>query len=83
MKRVYLRTAFILLVIVVGVIFMAPAKLALDALFPVSPGRDALPLGVLAVALCLWIADRSVSWFFRLARLTDERWSVFRSRGRS
>jgi len=37
-------------------------------------------LGFIPLIACAWVADRTVSLSFRLARITEERWSIFNTR---
>jgi hypothetical protein len=90
MRRAILKTVFVITVLFFLVIFLSLSPLLTDTLFPVAPGPDGLyhsmgggPLLVGIVAFgCIWIADRGTSHLFRLTRLTDERWSIFKSRRR-
>ncbi len=88
MKRAFWKTAFVLSVFLVGMLLLIPAALVQRAIFPVFydgsglHGRDPLPMGIIVLGVCVCIADRSISRLFRLAGLTDERWSVFQTRRR-
>ena len=77
MKRALLKTAFVLAVLLFGMILMIPVQFVIDGY-----RGDRLPLGVIGLGVCFAIADRSISSLFRLANFTEERWSVFRSRAR-
>ena len=76
MKRAFLKTIFVLTVWLFGLILSVPATSLLDAF----PGDRLIP-GVIAMGVCFFAADRVTSVLFRLAGLTDERWSVFNRRG--
>ena len=80
MRRAFLKTAFTLLVLGLGLVLLIPSMFRVESVFHGNSGR--IVLGVVVVGICLAIADRSISSLFRRARLTDERWSVFKSRGR-
>jgi hypothetical protein len=90
MKRAFLKTAFILLVCGLGFLLLVASTFLLEGVFSQRPDSNGhfrdnsgmIVIGVLQVRICLAIADRSISAIFRRARLTDERWSIFKSRWR-
>ena len=57
MRRALLKTAFVVAVAVLWIVFLVPASILLDAMFPVSRGPNALgqgdrlPLGILTIGL--------------------------------
>jgi hypothetical protein len=82
MRRALLKTAFALSVFVLTTVFLIPASLAIDELFPMSrrpsgPQGDRLFPAMFALILCLVLANRISSSLFRAVRLTEERWSIF------
>jgi hypothetical protein len=86
MKRAFLKTAFVASVLVFMMILLVPAMAAMEALFPAQRGADGLYRGgdrlflaIPALLFCSWVADRIISRLFRAARITDDRWSIFRS----
>jgi hypothetical protein len=90
MKRFLARTFFVTTVLTVWLVLAAPVMWVLQAILAPRPGPDGLyPPGdglllvsALPVAFCLWATNRAVSRLFRLARITDERWTIFRASGR-
>jgi hypothetical protein len=90
MRRAFLKTAFTLVVLGFGLLLLIPSTILLESVFSQRPDSNGhfgnnsgmIVVGVLQIGICLAIADRSISSLFRLARLTDERWSIFKSRGR-
>jgi hypothetical protein len=86
-KRALLKVIFVITVIFFMLIALIPATAALDLILPSVRGADGLhhsadrlfPGGIV-IFMCLWIADRFASRFFRAARLSDERWSIFKTR---
>ena len=77
MKRLLLRTAFVVAVLVLTFVFLVPAQLLLEATYP---GGDRLLAGLLVAFACLYAANRCVSFVFRRTRLSDGRWSVLSRR---
>jgi hypothetical protein len=88
MRRALLKTAFAAAIVALMIVFLIPASILLDAMFPMRPGPsghhqgDRLLPGILTVALSLYMADRIISFLFRISRLSDGRWSVFDRRPR-
>jgi hypothetical protein len=71
MKQTFLKTTFVFVVLLSGMILMVPVSLALD-----NYRGNRLPLGVAALGLCIPIADRSISSLFRRANLTCSKPSI-------
>ena len=70
MKRALLKTAFHVAVALLTLVMLIPLSLVLDAMFPMRPGPsghyqgDRLFQGILSISLCLYLADRVVSFAF-------------------
>ena len=88
MRHALLKTAFALAVLVLTLMFLIPASLVVDGVFPMKPGPgghyggDRLFPGVIAMGICVCLSDRIVAYLFRAGRLTEERLSVFDGRTR-
>jgi hypothetical protein len=87
MRRSLLKAAFTVTVLFLMLILLIPATVALEALFPTVRGPsghyrsgDRLLPGIVALFACLWSADRMTSVLFKSARLSEERWSLLKSR---
>jgi hypothetical protein len=87
MKRIALKTAFVVSVLFLTFVFLVPAQLLLEILLPSSfwqggrrHGGDRLLPGLLVIFACLYTANRSVSFLFRRTGLSDERWSLLSRR---
>ena len=74
MKRILLKTAFVVAVLLLTLGFLVPSQLLLEALYN---GGDRLLPGLLVIVACLYAANRSVSLLFRWTGLSDRRWSIF------
>jgi hypothetical protein len=91
MKRALWKLVFHVTILFVFVVLLVPMNVALDFLFTTRApdihghyrSADRLFPGIIAIFICLWIADRIVSNAFRMAGISDERWSIFSSRRRS
>jgi hypothetical protein len=84
MRRALLKMAFVIAVVVLTIVFLIPATVVLDAMFPMGrtadghyQSGDRLLPAIVAIALSISLSDRIVSFLFRVSRLTEERWSVF------
>jgi hypothetical protein len=82
MKTALLKTAFVIVVLLLTIVFLVPTKLLVDAMIPtgrngVGPHRnvDMLLPGVIEIFFCMYVANRITSYLFLRARLSDERWS--------
>jgi len=84
MRRAFLKTSFVATVLLFLVILLCLSAVMGELFFPMRArwADSGLLFGVLVGFICLWIADRVTSHLFKLARLTDERWSVLNSRRR-
>jgi hypothetical protein len=90
MRKAFLKTLFFLTVLFFWMILLIPSMLVFQVLVPVATGSDGHNRGnpgmmgvvLIIIWICAVIADRMTSALFRFARLSDERWSVFKSRGR-
>jgi hypothetical protein len=89
MKKAFLKTAFVAIVLVLMIVLLIPASLLLDSVLSIghdAHGRlrsiDRLLPGILVIFACLMAANRIASFLFLSARLTDERWSIFEDRRR-
>jgi hypothetical protein len=80
MKKVLLKTAFIMSVIVLMIVLLTPAYLLLDVVLPTWHGSHGLFPGIVVVAACQMAANRVVSLLFLSTRLSDKRWSIFETR---
>jgi hypothetical protein len=83
MKTLLLKTAFVIVVLLLTIVFLVPAALVRDAMLPLGRGPDGLHRnvdmllpGVLAIFFCLYLANRITSFLFWRARLSAERWSI-------
>jgi len=93
MRRAFLKTVFHITVLFFCLL-MGPFMFMLiqipfqmgpsaDGHYPSNPGFGML-IGMVAAITCLWIADRGVSFLFRIARLSgEERWSIWTKQRRS
>jgi hypothetical protein len=82
MRRALLKTAFALAVCLLTIVLLIPASLLMDEVFPMSrrpsgPQGDRLFPAMMALVLCLCVANRIISSLFRAVRLTEERLSIF------
>jgi hypothetical protein len=80
MRRLLLKTAFVVAVLLLWLVFLVPAIMVLETLLPSDRGGDRLLPGGLLVFACIYAANRIVSFLFRSMRLSDERWSLFARR---
>jgi tetratricopeptide (TPR) repeat protein len=87
MRKALLKAAFVTTVLCFAAILFCLSVVARDALFPMIPGPDGLyrngggggPFqGILITFACVCVADRCASLLFKLARASDDRWSLFR-----
>jgi len=76
-KRLLLKTAFVVAVLFLTFAFLIPAQLLLETIYP---GGDRLLAGTLVIFACLFAANRIVSFLFRWRRLSDQRWSLLSRR---
>jgi hypothetical protein len=76
-----LKTAFVLIVMLLTIALIVPPMLALEILLPTERGGDRLLPGVIVAFACLWAADRITSLLFWKTHVSDERWSILDSRG--
>jgi hypothetical protein len=91
MKRALWKLVFHVMILFVIVVLLIPMNVALDFLFTAHApdihghyrSADRLFPGIIALFICLGIADRIVSIVFRLTGISEERWSIFPSRRRS
>ena len=82
MSRALLKTAFVMIVLVLMIIFLVPAQLALELILPHERGGDRMLPGILVLFACMWVANRITSLLFWKTQLSDERWSIFDDRRR-
>jgi presenilin-like A22 family membrane protease len=87
MKRFLLKTAFVVAVLFLTLVFVVPAQLLLELILPSVEwreghyhGGDRLLPGLLVVFACLYSANRIVSFLFRRTGLSDKRWSLLARR---
>jgi hypothetical protein len=80
MKKLWLRTAFVIAVTFVTLVLLIPAYLLLDVLLPSDRGGDRLLPGIVVMFACLYAADRIASALFGRTGLSDKRWSVLSRR---
>ena len=73
MKRLLLKTAFVVAVLFLTLVFLIPAQLLLEAIYQRG---DRLLAGTLVIVACLYAANRSVGFLFRWTGLSDQRWSI-------
>ena len=77
MKRLLLKTAFVVAVLFLTLAFLIPAQLLLETILPRG---DRLLAGILVVFACLYAANRGVSYLFRRTGLSNGRWSLLARR---
>jgi hypothetical protein len=87
MKKILLRTAFIIAVLVLTLMFLIPAQLLLEVVLPITftsgghvHGGDRLLQGILVMFGCVYAANRLASFVFTRTGLSDKRWSVLSRR---
>jgi hypothetical protein len=79
MKKVLLKTAFVIVVLLLMFVLLVPAQFLLEAIFPDARGRgsDRLLPGIIVLVVCLGAANRITSRLFWYVGLSDKRWSIF------
>jgi hypothetical protein len=86
MRRLAVKSVFVVAVLFLAVVFLLPATLLLETLLPLTPepgrrgGGDRLLPGGLVVFACFYAADRVVSFLFGRIGLSERRWSIFSRR---
>jgi hypothetical protein len=87
MRKLLLKTSFIVCVVFLTLVFLVAAQLLLEALLQSAGGRtghyrggDRLLQGILVMFGCLYAANRIVSVVFARTGLSDRRWSVLARR---
>jgi hypothetical protein len=80
--KALLKTAFVLIVLLLMIVILVPAQLALELILPFERGGDRLLPGIIVLASCMWVANRITSFLFWKTHLSDERWSIWDSRRR-
>jgi hypothetical protein len=85
MKTALLKTAFVVVVVILTIVFLIPVSILRDAMLPLGRGPDGLQRnvdtllpGVLAVFFCVYLANRIASFLFWRTHLSDERWSIIK-----
>jgi hypothetical protein len=81
MTKALLKSAFVMIVIVLTIIFLIPAQVVLEFFWPTERGDRLLP-GLIVVFACAWAANRLTSFLFWNTHLSDERWSLLGDRRR-
>ncbi len=88
MKNLFLKTAFAFSVILLTLMLLIPAQSLLEYVLP-ADGRqpdgtyrtvDRLLPGIIVIVCCLAAADRITGQVFWKTHLSQERWSVLKSR---
>jgi hypothetical protein len=80
MKKLLLKTDFVIAVAFLTVLLLVPAYLLLEALLPSDRAGDRLLAGTVVFVACLFVADRIASFLFGRTKLSDKRWSVLAPR---
>jgi len=80
MKKLLLKTAFVVAVILLTLVLLLPAYLLLEALWPSERGGDRLLVGTVVAFACVFTADRIASFLFGRTGLSDKRWSLLSRR---
>ena len=80
MKKLLLKTAFVIAVTFVTLVLLVPTYPLLEALDPSDKGGDRLLPGVVMIFGCLFAADRITSVLFGRSGLSDKRWSLLSRR---
>jgi hypothetical protein len=84
MKMILLKSAFVLAILFLSLVFLVLAGILLDAVAPYgrtpSKGVDRIFLGIPMVVACLFVANRIVSSVFLHMGLSDKRWSLLARR---
>jgi hypothetical protein len=82
LTKALLKTAFVLIVMLLMIALLVPAMLALEYVLPAERGGDRLLPGIIVTVLCLGAANRITSLLFLTTHLSDERWSIWDNRRR-
>ncbi len=77
MANALLKTAFVLIVLLLMIVILVPAQLALEITLPHERGGDRLLPGLIVVFCSLCIANRITSLVFWRTHLSDERLSIW------
>ncbi len=79
MKNALLKTAFAFIVVLLTIVFLIPASIVRESIFPggrgpdgLYRGGDGLLLGVMITFCCVWAANRIAGILFQKTRLSDE-----------
>jgi hypothetical protein len=80
MKKLVLKTSFVIAVTFLALVLSFPAYLLLEAHWPSERGGDRLLPGTVVMVACLFVANRIASFLFELTGLSDKRWSVLSRR---
>lgn len=87
MRKAILKAAFVVAVFLLALVFMFPGHLLMGLIIRTTldasghqRGIDPLVPAMIALWFCFWVANGIVSRLFQVARLSDERWSVFSNR---
>jgi hypothetical protein len=82
MAKALLKTAFVLIVLLLMIVILVPAQLVLDLILPLERGGDRLLPGVTVLVSCMWVANRITSFLFWKTHVSNDRWSIWDSRRR-
>jgi hypothetical protein len=80
--KALLKTAFVLIVLLLTIVILVPAQLALELILPLERGGDRLLPGIVVGVSCMWVANRITPLLFWKTHLSDKRWSIWDSRRR-